>query len=121
MRRVQLLGIVLFALFAFGALTAASAIATTLLAEWLVGAVAVASELLVEILNVLLLEDNKVPIIGKATVLCSGFFDGWVGPSSLDFISEVLSASGVAISDTPLIGEALSAYPRRVVKRVLLR
>ena len=108
MKKSQVLAIALLALFAFGALTATSAMATTLLAEWLVTGAAVTTQLGVTSSGELLLEDTKVPIIGKASVLCSGFFDGWVGPNSLDFISEVLNLSGVAESNTPLSGESLN-------------
>jgi hypothetical protein len=98
MKRFQLVGVTLLALLAFGVLTAASASAQTfLLAEWLVGGAAVATELLVEVAGELLLTDNGL----KSMILCSGIFDGWVGPNSLDFISEVLSLSGGVIG-TPL-------------------
>jgi hypothetical protein len=106
MRKVQLLGVGLVALLALGVFTA-SASATFLLAEWLVGGAAVTTELATSITGELLLEDNKVPIIGKADVLCSGFFDGWVGPNSLDWVSETLSLNGTAISNTPLTGASL--------------
>jgi hypothetical protein len=108
MKKSQVLGVVLLALFAFGAITATSAMATTLLAEWLVGGTAVTTELATTTTGELLLEDTKIPILGKASVLCSGVFDGWVGPNSLDFISEVLSLSGTAISNTPLSGGSLT-------------
>ena len=106
MRKVQLLGLVLLALFAFGVFTA-SAMATTLLDEWLVGGAAVTTELLVEVEDELLLEDSKVPIIGKVDILCSVIYDGWIGPNSLDYLSEVLNLSGVALSGTPFIGESI--------------
>jgi len=90
------MGVTLFALLAFGVLTAASASAapTFLLAEWLVGGTAIATggELASATTGELLLEDTAL----KADVLCSGIFDGWVGPSSLDFISEVLNLAGEA-------------------------
>jgi hypothetical protein len=98
----------MLALFAFGAFMAASASAVTfLLAEWLVGGVVVTAELPIQISETILLEDNKVPIIGKATILCSGFLDGWVGPNSLDWISEALSLNGEAISNTLGVGKSL--------------
>jgi len=93
----------LFALLAFGALTAASASATFLLAEWLVGGTAVTTELLAEGSTELLLEDTAL----KAMILCSGIGDGWFGPNSLAFISEVLSLSGGAVSSTVLTGTPL--------------
>jgi len=88
------MGVTLFALLAFGVLTAASASAapTFLLAEWLVGGAAVTTELASTTTGELLLEDTAL----KADVLCSGIFDGWVGPNSLDFISEVLTLAGVS-------------------------
>jgi hypothetical protein len=99
MRRLQLIGAALIAMFAIGVLTAASAFAAPefLLAEWLVGGTAVASELTTTTTGELLLEDDKAPLVGKAAVLCSGILDGWVGPNSLDFVSEVLSLSGTVV------------------------
>jgi hypothetical protein len=108
MKRFQLLGVAMLALLAFGAILATAASAQTfLLAEWLVGGVAVATELLVETTGELLLSDTAL----KAMVLCSGILDGWVGPNSLDFITEVLSLSGgpiaqTVLAQTPLLCEA---------------
>ncbi len=109
MKRIQILGAALVAVFAFGVLAAASASAVTfLLAEWLVGGAAITSELLVETTGELLLEDTKVPLLGKAMILCSEVFDGLVQPNSLDWITEVLTLPGTSVSSTPLTGEALS-------------
>jgi len=96
------MGVTLFALLAFGVLTAASASAavTFLLAEWLVGSTAVTTELLTESTGELLLEDTAL----KSALLCSGILDGWVGPNSLDYISEVLSLSAGLIAATALGG-----------------
>jgi len=81
---------------------------TFLLAEWLVtGGVVVSTELLTETTGELLLEDTKVPLLGKAVVLCSGILDGWVGPNSLDWVSEVLTLSpNEVVNTTPLTGVA---------------
>jgi len=86
------MGVTLFALLAFGVLTvsSASAAVTFLLAEWLVKGEAVTMELESTTTGSLLLEDTAL----KADVLCSGIFDGWVGPNSLDWISEVLTSTG---------------------------
>lgn len=82
---------------------------TELLAEWLFNGGAVTTELLTETTGELLLEDNKVPILGKAAVVCSGILDGWIGPGSLDWVSEVLLLNGTTVvSTTPLTGEAVS-------------
>ena len=97
------MAVALFALLAFGVLTAGSASAVTfLLAEWLVGGIAVATELASTTTGELLLEDTAL----KADVLCSGIFDGWVGPNSLDFISEVLTLAGIS-QGTMLSGPGL--------------
>jgi len=107
MRKIQLLGVAMLALFAFGAFTAVSASAAYLLAEWLVGGAAVTTELLSEISGELLLEDTKGALGSPAMVLCSGILDGWVGPNSLGWISEILTLGGVAVSNTVLSGQAL--------------
>jgi len=94
------MGVTLFALLAFGVLTVASASAavTFLLAEWLVGGNGISTELLTEATGELLLEDTAL----KSKLLCSGILDGWVGPNSLDYISEVLSLSAGPIATTML-------------------
>jgi hypothetical protein len=108
MKTHKLLGIAMLAVFAFAAVLAASASAATfLLAEWLVGGSAVTSELLTETIGELLLEDTKTPL-GAADVLCSGILDGWVGPNSLNWVTEVLSLNGTAVSSTQLSGTALT-------------
>lgn len=109
MAKLRIVGVALVAVFAFGALTAASASAapTFLLALWLINGGVLNEVLLVESVGELLLEDSNVPILGKAMVLCSGILDGWVGPESLDYITEVLYLSGTAVSTTALSGEAL--------------
>src|ERR1700683_4706672 len=112
MRKIRLLGITLLALCAFGALTAVSASAAFLLAEWLVGGVLVNSELLVEISGELLLEDSKGVLGAPAMALCSLTFTGWIGPNSLGWVSEVLNLEGTIISNTPLTGESLSCAPQ---------
>jgi hypothetical protein len=85
MRKIQLLGVAMVALFAFGALTAMSASAANvyLLAEWLVGGTAVTTQLLIEMSGELLMEDTKGALGAPLMVLCSLILDGWVGPNSL--------------------------------------
>ena len=99
MKKFQLMGVALFALLACGVFTAASAsaAATFLLAEWLVGGVAVTTELAVEASGELTLKDSGT----GASVLCSVIFDGWVGPNSLGYISEVLTLGG-GLTSNPL-------------------
>jgi hypothetical protein len=106
MRKLQLLGMALIAVFAVGVLTAASASAvpTFLLAEWLVNGTAVTSELSVEAVGTILLEDTAAT--GKPDIICSGKLDGTIGEDGLDVISEALTLGGVAVS-APLGAQAL--------------
>jgi hypothetical protein len=108
MNILKTFGIAILTLLATAAVLAASASAATfLLAEWLVGGLAVTTELLVEATGELLLEDDKTPL-GAVIVLCSGIGTGWIGPNSLALGSEVLSLSGGPISTTSLTGTALA-------------
>jgi hypothetical protein len=77
-----------------------------LLAEWLVGGVAVTTELSTQTSGEFSLEDTKT-LIGKAKVLCGFILDGWVGSSGSGRVNEVLNLAGEAISSTPLSGLAL--------------
>jgi hypothetical protein len=121
MKHFKLLGVAMLAVFAFGAIMAVSASAATfLLAEWLVGGTAVSTELLTETTGELLLEDTKVPLLGKAIVLCSGILDGWVGPNSLDWVSEVLTLGGAATSPTVLTGTAVECTNQENCEEPLL-
>jgi hypothetical protein len=104
MKRFQVILGALVAMCALSALMAAAASgATFLLAEWLLNGVAITSNDLVEIEGEILLID-----LGTGNdILCSGYFDGWVGPQSLDWVSEVLNLAKEAISSSPLVGLAL--------------
>jgi hypothetical protein len=101
MRKIQLVSI-LFAMFAFCALSATSAMASTLLAEWLLNGVAIGADNLVEIDGELLLEDTKAILGGPADVLCSGILDGFVEPASRDTITELLSLNNEGTDLVPL-------------------
>jgi hypothetical protein len=108
MKSFRLVGVAMLALFAFGAVLAASASAVTfLLAEWLVNGVAVTTELLAESPGTLVLRDTGL----KAAVECEGFVDGWVGPNSLGYASEVLNTAKEAISTTNLTSLAFTCTP----------
>jgi hypothetical protein len=107
MRKFRLLGLMLLAVFAFGAVAAMSASAVEfLLAEWLAAGVSVTGELLVQSPGELLLESSP-PLIGKVDVLCSGILDGFLLENGEDLITEVLSLGGVA-TGTPLTGTAIA-------------
>ncbi len=99
MRKFQLFGILMTVVCAFGLLAAVSASALIfLLAEWLDNGAVVTAELLTSTTEEFTLEDSKAPIVGKASVLCSGILDGWVGSNSLDGVSELLTLAGVLVA-----------------------
>ncbi len=101
MRKFQILGVALVAVFAFGVITAASASAapTFLLAEWLVNGATFTGELEVESVGTILLEDTATGV----NVICSGILDGLISENGLDRISDVLTLNGVTtISLVPL-------------------
>jgi hypothetical protein len=107
MKKLHLLGVALVAVFAFAALTAASASAVTfLLAEWLVAGLPITAELNVEGSSELELEET---ILGtKIAVLCSGIGVGTIGPDGLGKGSELLRLDGVTVvSSVGLTGNAL--------------
>ena len=108
MRKFQLLGVALVAVFAFGVITAVSASAapTFLLAEWLVNGATFTGELEVESVGTILLEDTAT----GTDIECSGILDGLVSSENgLDRISDVLTLDGVTlISLTPLVEPGLA-------------
>jgi hypothetical protein len=91
MKKIHLMGLALFAVFAFGAIAASSAFAED---RWLIDEVAVATLTSVQTSGVLLLQDLKTPL-GVAHVECSGILDGTVGPAGEDEITDVLTLAGV--------------------------
>jgi hypothetical protein len=105
-RKFQLLGVAVVAVFAVGVLTTAlaSAAPTFLLAEWLVNGTAVTSEVNVETVGTILLEDTAAT--GKPDFVCSGKLGGAIGEDGLGVISEVLTLGGVAVS-SPLGAQSL--------------
>jgi hypothetical protein len=110
MKKIQVLGVALIALFAFGALTAMSASAATfLLAEWLLNGnpIAAGASDLVEVVGELLLTDLKGVLGSPAMVLCSGILVGTAEANSLDTVTEVLNLAMEPIGSLPS-GLALS-------------
>lgn len=110
MKRIQILGIALVAVFAFSAVVASMASAVEfLLAEWLeAGAkitAAKASDGEASALELVSLNGGGLKV--KVIVLCSGILDGTVGPASEGSITELLTLAGVAISTTTLSGTGL--------------
>ena len=89
MKKIQLFGLAMVAMLAFGAFAAMSASAeTTLLAEWLVNGAAITTLTSVETTGSVELI-NKT-FLGTAKVLCEGAFDGSVGPNGEGEITEAL-------------------------------
>jgi hypothetical protein len=107
MKKIQMLGIALVALFAFSAISASLASAeTTLLAEWLANGAPITTELSVVTTGLINLSTLVLGLNG-VEVDCEGSFDGFVGPNGTDLITEVLNALGEAIGQN-LVGLSLS-------------
>jgi hypothetical protein len=86
MKKIQVVGLALVALFAFSSLMAASASAVvTLLAEWLVGGKSIGAAVATNTEGELLFENAK----SKGGLLCSGLFEGTIGPSGEDEVTMV--------------------------------
>jgi len=122
MKKFQLMGVALVAVFAFSVVLSASASAapTFLLAEWLVNGAAVteAQEFNSETVGTLLLEDTKT-LLNASSVVCSGKLLGTIGFDGLDVISEVLNLSNEAIGPA-LTGTALSCEEESVCEEGLV-
>jgi len=95
MRKIHIVAMALFAVFAFSSFAASSAFALTFeLAEWLVAGKTVEAELPSEGSGELLLEDTKF-----GAVICDGILDGTIGPNSQDLITKILTLAGVEIGE----------------------
>ena len=106
MRKIQILGLSLVAVFAFSAIVASMASAeATLLAEWLVGGAQFKGALTIETKGSILLEDT----VFKIGVVCKGVIVGTVtGESSgVDSATEVLNTAGTVKIGEKLAGTAL--------------
>jgi hypothetical protein len=107
MKRYQAVLLVFPAVFAVAVVTAGAASAeTTLLAEWLVSGVGVTALTSVETSGEVLVA-TLVLGVEAVDILCSGIFDGSVGPSGEDEITAVLTLSGVEVGKE-LVGTPLS-------------
>jgi hypothetical protein len=83
MRKIQLLGLAVFAVFAFSAVAVASS-AFASESVWLAGGHTILAKLLTDGEGELKLTDLKTPIFGEASILCSGLNEGWVGGDEKD-------------------------------------
>jgi hypothetical protein len=97
MRKIQLMGIAVVAVFALSAFAASSALAAFSAAEWLEGnpGKVIAAAKVAETKGGLTLENVKE----KASILCTGAFDGTVGPGSADEVTKVLTSAGVEVPE----------------------
>jgi len=101
MRKIHVFAVAALAVFAFG-VVAASASAATL--QWLEGGVAMAAASASETTGEILLRNTNGGGIGlNVEVLCSGTFDGSVGPGIQDQITEVLDLNKVQVTLTNLL------------------
>jgi hypothetical protein len=109
MKRIHILGVALTTVFAVSVVVASAASAVEfLLALWLANGSPVTTILLVETegeVEVISLNTGGFGITTK--VLCSVLLDGWIGPESLDFVSELLTLAGVLVPTTVLTGTPL--------------
>jgi hypothetical protein len=79
MKKLQALVLTLFAVSAFtAAIVSMASAAETLLALWLANGATFEGNLAVNAEGELLMEDEKVPILGKVAIVCSGLFEGTV-------------------------------------------
>lgn len=97
MKKIQLLGIALVALCAFSAFTTASAFAALEfeLAQWLANGARIATALASDTLGELSFENSEK----KAGFLCSGLFEGTVGPESADVLTKLVSLANITIAE----------------------
>lgn len=103
MKRLKILGVALVAVFAVGIVAVESASAVEfLLAEWLLNGVPVEAELADDGSGEITLEDTKVPLLGRASVVCSHFRDGAYLGNGAGTTTELLTLAGELVNLTPL-------------------
>lgn len=100
MRKLHVVGLALVAMLALFAITASSAFAAS---EWLLNGEAIVTPTTAVTTGELLLEDMNALI--KVDILCSGTFDGTVGPGTADTITKVLNSAGAEETATNLAGK----------------
>lgn len=110
MKKFQIFIFTLLAVSAFIVAVASTASAAeTLLALWLANGNTFTTNLAVNAEGELLLEDNKVPIVGSTDIKCSGLFEGTVnGTNGESEITMLLSLGATQkLIEAGLVGEAL--------------
>jgi hypothetical protein len=109
MKKSHILGLALFAVFAFGVLAAASAMAAVefLLAEWLVNGSPIMETLAVDgESSEIALEETVLGV--KTVVLCSGIADGTIGPNGAGEVTALLDLTGTITIPRTLEGSGLA-------------
>ncbi|MGA7704084.1 MAG: hypothetical protein WB998_04225 [Solirubrobacteraceae bacterium] len=95
MKKIHILGAAVIAILAFGVVGAVSASA----AQWLADEKPITEALASTIEGEITLGFTNMGKLGiKSKVLCSGMFDGTVGPGAADSITEVLSLTDVLVT-----------------------
>lgn len=109
MKRIYIPAVALVAAFSISMLAVPAASAVEfLLALWLEGGANVTANLLVEGEGEIELRSLNAGNFGiQVSILCSGIIDGWIGPNSLGWASELLTLAGVLVPTTPLTGAPL--------------
>lgn len=99
MSKIRILGVALFAVFAFGAISATAAFAES---EWLVEGKpittaegALNAETVGELTLIRYSASKSATVLTE--VVCSGIFDGTIGPGATDKVTSVLTLAGVAV------------------------
>lgn len=93
MKKIHVLGLVLFAVFAFSSVIASAAFAES---EWLAGGLAIGVALAADTAGTVLL----INLEGGAVLIeveCSGLFEGTVGPGAADTITDAVGLEGTVI------------------------
>jgi hypothetical protein len=97
MKKIHILGVAVVAMLAFGVVGAVSASAATL--QWLAEGKAIVAALASEAKGELLQETNNGAGLGiHVGYLCSGIFDGTVGPGAEENISGMFTLTGVTVT-----------------------
>jgi hypothetical protein len=97
MRKINILGLALVAVFAFGAVAVSAAFAEEAL--WLLNGNDITTAISSEAKGTLWLTDLSAPF-GAVMVVCNGSFDGTVGPGMEDEITAVLNSNKELVAGT---------------------
>jgi hypothetical protein len=97
MKKIHVVGLTLFVVFALSALTASSALAVS---QWLVEGKTLAAPIAAEaegLLEIIKYESNN--LVELTALACEGILDGTIGPGAKDMINDVLNLSMETIGE----------------------